>query len=88
MSQIALAPEELREAAGDFKQGQLDSLAILLRLEKTTSRMQTKWEGVSQRVFFRNYTEWKRYMEGMATLLQRISTELQEMADTYERADS
>ncbi len=88
MSRIALSPDELRKAASDFTQACADSQAILLRLEKTAARMEATWAGVSQKVFFRNFLEWKQYMEGMSLLLKKAARELETMAEEYDREDS
>jgi WXG100 family type VII secretion target len=88
VSQIALSPDELRKAAADFTQARADGQAILLRLEKTTARMEATWAGVSQKVFFRNFLEWKQYMEGMSVLLKKTARELETMAEEYDREDS
>lgn len=49
MSGSMISPQDLHEAAEQFRQAGKDTLEIAKRLEKVTGQMEKKWEGQASR---------------------------------------
>ena len=87
MNEFLVTPVEMHEAAEAFAKASQDSQAIIDRLEKATAKLEGKWGGVTQQMFYKNYKEWHAHMSGMVELLRRVSLETQAIADRFEQAD-
>lgn len=87
MDQLLIQPDELRKAAQEFTQASKDTAATLKRLDDATGELESKWAGVSQQVFYKQYTELRQYMAGFSALLTNIAREMNAMAERFEDAD-
>ena len=87
MSGSMISPQDLHEAAEQFRQAGKDTLEIAKRLEKVTGQMEKKWEGASKQVFYQQYQQWNESSGGFAVLLNNIAQELHAMAERYEHVD-
>ncbi len=88
MSELLLEPDELRKAAGTFNESKNSLAELTKKLDETTKALETKWVGVSQEVFFKQYKELRQYLEGFGLILGNISREMEAMADRFEQADN
>jgi len=82
-----LSLAELHKSAEEFARAGRDSQVIVDRLEKSISRLEKAWGGVTGEMFYSNYMDWRTLMQGHIALLLRIAQELQALADRYEKVD-
>lgn len=87
MSGSTISPQDLHEAAEQFKQASKDTLGIAKRLEDVADQLEKKWAGASKQVFYQQYQQWSQASGGFAVLLNNIAQELHTMADRYEHVD-
>jgi WXG100 family type VII secretion target len=82
-----LSLSDVRRTAEEFARAGRDSQAIVNQLEKSITKLEKTWGGVTGEMFYSHYKNWRMLMQGHVALLQRISQELQALAERYERAD-
>lgn len=87
MGEQKLSLPEVRRSAEEFARAGRDSQAIVNRLEKSITKLEKAWGGVTGEIFYSHYKDWLVLMQGHIALLQRISQELQALAERYERVD-
>ncbi len=87
MSGATVSPQDLHEAAEEFKKAGQDTSEIAKRLDKVIGQLEKKWEGASKQVFYQQYEQWGQASGGFETLLNNIARELHAMAERYEHVD-
>lgn len=87
MGEQKLSLTEVRQAAEEFARAGRDSQAIVNRLEKSITRLEKSWGGVTGEIFYSHFKDWRVLMQGHIALLLRISQELQALAERYEHVD-
>lgn len=87
MTETLISPAEVHEIAGEFRQAGKEMQKIAGNLDKTMEVLQTKWQGSTQQLFYRDYKLWQQQSLGLAQLLSNISRELEAMAERFAIAD-
>ena len=87
MAGLSLEPDKLIAAAEDFKDSGKSLNEIVEKLDLTTMNLKADWEGASQQIFYKQYTEIRQYLQGFASILEDISDELKAMVERYSEAD-
>ncbi len=85
---MTVEPEELRKCAAEFKLAKTEYEAASTRMDEAVKELKTKWEGVSQQMFYSEYETLHQYMDAFGKLVNIISTEMNNLADEYEKADN
>ncbi|NLB70855.1 MAG: WXG100 family type VII secretion target [Chloroflexi bacterium] len=88
MAELTIAPEKLVAAAADFEESGKSLTRVIESLDLTTTTLKEDWEGASQQLFYKQYTDIRQYLQGFAGLLDDISTEMKAMAERYGNADN
>ena len=88
MAELTIDPEKLVAAAADFEESGKSLTRVIESLDLTTTTLKEDWEGASQQLFYKQYTEIRQYLQGFAGLLDDISTEMKAMAERYGDADN
>lgn len=86
-SRITITPEELRTASTNFatKAGEVRELLQYLRSE--VNRLESTWEGAAQDQFFVTYEEMAKTLEQFPDVVDGISQQLSNVAQTLEETD-
>ena len=87
MPELLIPSSDLHQAAEEFSKAKKETLAIIKRLEKTTTALEDQWAGATKQVFYKHYQDWMQQMEGFNHLLGVISQEMHAMADRFEDID-
>jgi WXG100 family type VII secretion target len=87
MSNISIMPSDIHEIASEFRKGSDDSAKVVRNLEKAMSHLQSKWDGSSEQLFFRDYKLWRDQARGFVGMLSNIALELDAMAERFADAD-
>lgn len=88
MGEVMIAPEELRDVAEKFRTASKNSLKVTKGLEEAMTDLQSKWQGLSQQVFYRDYVEWHEHLVGFVPVLENIAKEIEAIAERFDAADS
>ncbi|GIL15521.1 MAG: hypothetical protein BroJett039_06940 [Chloroflexota bacterium] len=87
MIETLVSPSDIHEAATDFRRASKDMQKLASNLDSTMERLQGKWQGSSQQLFYRDYKLWQQQSLGLAQMLANISKELEAMAERFAAAD-
>lgn len=88
MARIKIAPEQVRQLSGQFKQASQQSQQIFNNLTNVVNQMQGEWEGMTQQRFFQEYETWKTSMTGFVQQLDSIAQQLDGVAARFESMDA
>jgi len=88
MTTLQIHPAEILAAAGELGEASRESQATLARVDKAMTALETKWAGASRQSFYKNYSDWRIAMGGIASLLKQVSREMILMAEEFQKADS
>lgn len=84
---MTIEPEELRKCAAEFKIAKIEYDTASNRMDEAVKELKTKWEGVAQQTFYAEYEALHQYMDAFGKLVTVICTEMNNLADEYEKAD-
>jgi len=87
MEEISCAPEDLFAASEAFREAGTDCLAIMDRLNVVVEGLESQWSGAAQQSFYKSHVEWNLHMNGLATLLKSISTEMEALGQRFADLD-
>lgn len=84
---ITITPEELRTASTNFanKAGEIREILEYLRSE--VNRLESTWDGAAQDQFFMTYEEMAKTMVQFPEVVDGISHQLSNIAQTLEETD-
>ncbi len=85
--QLKIPIDELCRTASEFKAVREESQKHIERLGNAMSGLEKEWGAASKQVFFKNYQEWRLHMQGFVALLDNISSEINAIADRFEKED-
>jgi WXG100 family type VII secretion target len=84
---IAIAPEQVRSVAAQFKSKSQESEAMVQQLGSGVSGLQSQWEGMAAQRFMSDFEQWKVNMKRYAELLNSIGLDLERIANALEATD-
>lgn len=84
---IKVTPQQMRSAAGQFKNASQQSQDMVSRLTQQMNSMHPEWEGMSSQKFYQDFQQWKGTMTQFVTLLGEIGNQLEGIATRFEQAD-
>ena len=88
MTQLKINPKKLRETAHTFGSATDSLITIIKDLNESVDDLEKEWEGVAKSVFFKEYKDLKKYLDGFSKLTSNIAREMNEMADQFEKLDN
>lgn len=88
MSEVKIPIQALFETAKDFQKASADVGETLNTLEKRIKSIESVWDGAGSQPFFRFYKELSERMKADQLILQKISAELQTIAERYKQVSS
>ena len=87
MARIVISPERVREVSNQFRTSGQQSQEIINKLDSTLNSLYSEWEGMSEQRFMNDYNSSKVIMQKFTELMERISEELNTIAERFAVAD-
>lgn len=87
MGETLISPAEVHQVAGEFRRASKEMQKLAGGLDISMETLQSKWQGSTQQLFFRDYKLWQQQSLGLAQILANISRELEAMAERFAAAD-
>lgn len=87
MTRITVTPQQLREAAQQFRAAGQESSQMIARVEQQLSAMQGDWAGLATTRFDQLYQQMRPRILEFPRLLAQIQSELEKAAARFEVAD-
>ncbi|SDY40251.1 WXG100 family type VII secretion target [Thermoactinomyces sp. DSM 45892] len=84
---IQITPEQIEGVSAVFKQKRGESDAMINLLNSKISSLQGQWEGQTQQKFISEFEQCKGNMKQFTTLLESISTSLDQIAKKFRETD-
>jgi WXG100 family type VII secretion target len=85
--QIRVSPQRLREVGSGFKSSSQETEQIVKELRAAAGSLPAEWKGRSGTSFERSFAQCATQMQRYVSLLQKIGTQLDQIAADFERAD-
>lgn len=84
---IRITPEELEQSSTIFSTNHENTVQMLTKLNSEVDRLTESWEGMGQAAFFTQYNNLKPQMNQFKDLLLKISSQLNQVANTMRETD-
>ena len=84
---MRVLPDELFEAAKDFRDASADTSEIVTRLEERVRRLENSWSDAGEQTFHRYYREWHTHVQGFVAVLDAIAEDMEVIAQNYMSVD-
>lgn len=85
---IRVDPGEVRRTAQAFVKASQDSDTAVRNVTQAVQSLENQWEGATKGAFYSQYQEWSGNMKKYVELLQGIGNDLNQIAQTFEDADT
>ncbi len=84
---IRISPEQVRQAATQFKSKSEESRQMMTQLTATWQRVRDVWAGSTANDVDMKMAEWKKQMQSHVELLAHVGNRLNELAKEFEDFD-
>lgn len=80
-------PDQLIQAAHQFKQAGAETQAMLGGMSSAVNGLMLEWEGLSAQQFYEEYSQWERTVQGMVGALEAIGQRLAQYSEMARESD-